>query len=51
MPRLRYWLVMYLVMTAAVGSGMYIGGRLLFSHEMKTVQSMMLGSPDQQANK
>jgi len=26
MPRLRYWIAMYLVMTAAVPSGIYLGG-------------------------
>jgi len=41
MPRLRYWVCMYLVMTAAVLSGIYLGGRLLISHEMGAMRTAM----------
>jgi hypothetical protein len=37
MPRLRYWIAMYLVMTAAVPSGIYLGRRLLLSHETAVI--------------
>jgi hypothetical protein len=33
MPRIRYWLAMYFVLTLAVMSGVYLGGRLLISHQ------------------
>jgi len=32
---------MYLVMTAAVFSGIYLGGRLLIFHEMGVMQAAM----------
>ena len=48
---LRYWIVMYLVMTAAMLSGIYISGRLLISHETTLIQTAMGMQPDQPGNK
>jgi len=45
MPRLRYWIAMSLVMTAAVLSGIYFGGRLLISPETVVMQTAMAMPP------
>jgi len=43
---------MYLVMTATVGIGMYLGRRLLISHATAAVQTAMgMPTPDQPGTK